>query len=238
MTAPQFDQAALRNRVRQRADMVNSEFVSDAELDDYLEAAFQELYGIAVGEWEDLFVQTEEISFGPSAFPFYPENEIKKLRAVRIKNDRFLSPVSLRERELLDSSGGSPRALKPRFYWLYGDANGQTAIQPLPPPDTNYTFVVYYVPQLTLADVSSMFFAGLVVLANWDEYLVLTGAIKCKDKEESDVSVLLTERAALLDNIRKSWQPVDTAEAARVVQLNERRNGFNPYDYDPEDYFS
>lgn len=246
----QFDQAALRNRVRQRADMVNSEFVSDAELDDFNEASFQELYGIAVGDWEDVFVRSFETSIGPGApvGAVVPSEldlpgDFKKLRGVRIKNDRFLCPVSIREIERLDSQGGAIRRLKPRYYWLYGNATAGLSrgfsVGLMPPPDTTYTIVVYYIPSLTLAELAADTSSSntLAMLSDWDEYIVITSAMKCKDKEESDVSVLLTERGILLENIKKIWQPVDTSEAARVVQLNEKREAFNPYDYDPEDYF-
>lgn len=238
MAAPQFDTAGLRLRVRQRADMVNSLFVTDAEVDSYVDTAFQELYGMAVAEWEDVFVQKYEVdvhSTDTSAF-FVPD-DFRKLRGVRVQNDRFLIPVSMRELESIDSTGGQLRRNKPRYYWLFGDANGGMTIHVLPQPDATYTMTVYYIPAVTLATVTALVAKGLTTLASWDEYVVLTAAIKCKDKEESDCSVLLQERALLLENIKKSWQPVDTAEAARVVQLNERRNAFNPYDYDPDDAY-
>ncbi len=256
-----FDPATLRTRVRQRADMVNSTFVSDSEIDTFNERAFQELYGMAVGEWEDIYVRKFETTIAPSAgltgnvaaSEFNLPSDVKKLRSVRIKNDRFLSPISIREIEGLDAAGGSQRTSKPRYYWLYGNAYANPvpssptvaslgmSIALMPPPDTTYTITVYYVPAVSLEEVSRDDGFGnpntLAMLADWDEYVVLTACIKCKDKEESDVSVLLQERAMLLENIKKSWQPVDTSEAARVVQLNDRRTTFNPYDYDPEDYF-
>ncbi len=87
-----------------------------------------------------------------------------------------------------------------------------------------------YQPALKLTDVATG--AELPMLASWDEYLVLSAAIKCKDKEESSVAVLVGERTALLDNLRKSWTPVDTSEGARVVDLSNTFGfGMRAYDY-------
>jgi hypothetical protein len=238
MAAPQFNQASIRTRVRRRADMENSTFVSDVEIDQYTEAAFQELYGMAVSEWEDIYIAQVDFAV-TSASDQLNLGAMKKLRALRIKNDRFLSPVSLREIESLDSSGGASRRGRPRLYWLRGviTTNLGMSAQLIPPPDGNYTITAYIVPATSLVDVAAIV-NSMPPMAGWDEYIVITGAIKCKDKEESDVSVLLQERGMLLENIRKTWQPVDTSEAARVVQLGERRSMFSPYDYiGDEDYF-
>ena len=47
----------LRNRSRQRADMVNSKFVTDAELNTYINASYAELYDLLIASrGENYFV--------------------------------------------------------------------------------------------------------------------------------------------------------------------------------------
>lgn len=234
MAQPVWDTTALMQRARERADMVGSLFVSDTELTSYLEAAFQELYGIASAEYEDLLVKTVTVaaSAGVSVVQLNAAADIKKLRGIRIANDEFLSPVSIREVQNFDRKN---RPGRPVGYWLFGDQsnnNGTFSIELLPAPDTSYSLVVYYQPSLTLTGGSAIFPGAASPLASWDEYLVVTAAIKMKDKEESSVSVLMSEKQALLANLRSSWTPVDVSEAQRVVSLmgSSRRNR-RAYDY-------
>ena len=48
--------ATLRNRVRQRADMENNNFVSDSEVNQYINSSYAELYDLLVAKFEDYYV--------------------------------------------------------------------------------------------------------------------------------------------------------------------------------------
>ncbi len=211
--------------------MVGSLFVSSSEVQNYLEQAFQELYGIACAEWEDLLVSVQDtfLTAGQSSLNFGGLSAMKKLRGIRIKSDNFLVPVSLREVQNMDRDA---RTGRPVAYWLYGDqvnSTGFLTIEVLPAADTAYTLTLYYQPALQMVDITA---GAMPMLAGWDEYLVVTAAIKCKDKEESSVSVLMTEKQMLLANLRSSWTPVNVSEAQRVVPLlsGSTRN-IRAYDY-------
>jgi len=47
--------SSLRTSVRQRADMENSQFVTDTELDSYINNSYKELYDIVVSRFEDYY---------------------------------------------------------------------------------------------------------------------------------------------------------------------------------------
>ena len=48
----------LRDEARQRADQVNSEFVTDSELNGYLNNSWSELYDILVSKYQDDYFLT------------------------------------------------------------------------------------------------------------------------------------------------------------------------------------
>jgi len=231
MATPQFNTTALEQRVRERADMVGSLFVSSTEIASYMEASWQELYTACSVQSEDLFVKQYALTItgGTAVYPLSGAADIKKLRGVRIKGDVFLSPLSLREVQNLDRTG---RTGKPRFYWMYGDTtnnNGLMALEILPPPDNSYSLLVFYQPAIQLADVSGL--SVLPMLAGFDEFIVVSAAMKCKNKEESDCSLLMTEKQSLLAGIIANLTPVDTSEAAHVVSLMGGRSRMRAYDY-------
>jgi hypothetical protein len=213
--------------------MVGSGFVTSQEIFDWMSAAWQELYGLATIDCEDLIVKqvTTVVTAGMSIIAL--PTAFKRLRGVRIANDTFLTPISLREMQNLDRVG---RTGRPAYYWLNTDqANASPVITILPALSATYSIVVYYQPALDLTDAASVT-ASIPQLASWDEYVVLSAAIKCKDKEESSVSVLIGERTALLASMRNSWTPMDTSEAGRVVQISGRRQAnMRAYDYQGPD---
>ena len=53
-----FTESSLIARARRRADMVNSSFVTDEEIRDYLNSSMSELHDFMVKSYEDYFVST------------------------------------------------------------------------------------------------------------------------------------------------------------------------------------
>ena len=50
-----FTETELKDRARRRADMVNSTFVTDTEIRDYLNSSISELHDMMVKSYEDYF---------------------------------------------------------------------------------------------------------------------------------------------------------------------------------------
>lgn len=232
MTAPAFNTATLEDRVRSRADMVGSSFVTTTEIQSWLEAAWQDLYTTASMQYEDLLVQITDLTAVAGVGALVLPVDLKRLRALRIKDEEFLTPLSLREIQNLDRVG---RRARPMYYWMWGRVSTAPGVDILPYCDATYTITCYYQPTLKLADIQTI--GSVPQLASLDEYLVLSAAIKCKDKEESSVAVLVGERTALFNAMQASWTPMDTSEAGRVVQIvgRGRMGGMRAYDYQGPD---
>ncbi len=227
MTQPSISTADIELRARERADMVNSDFVSAAEVTRYCEKAFQEWIGILLTKEPDLLVTKSTGNANPPPDFFQLPSHYKALRRIRHVDSYSLRRAELQEMEVLSFNG---RRGKPTHYYLY---NGYTNPQPLsqivflPYPDRVYPVEVWFIPSLSLADVIN---GGLNLIAGWDEYVVLTAAMKMKDKEESDVSVLVGERTTLLEATIAQITAQDTGEPGRMTTFSP-----NPFYNDPFD---
>jgi hypothetical protein len=234
----------LEQRVRERADMVDSQFVTSAEVQRFLEAAWQELYSIMVASGEDLFIRRARIT-GSAADPLVTENgdlivtengdvlivggvipvgsyinlpgQMKALRLVRHVDGVRLRKATLHDLEAVQSS---TRTGKPLYYRLDMDPrNTNLRLELYPTPNASYEFDVFYVPALSLKEFLTSSYVSIPV-RGWDEYLVLTASGKCKDKEESDVANVMKEREILLERIRADLVPFDKSEPDQVVSMS------------------
>lgn len=234
----------LEQRVRERADMVDSQFVTSAEVQRFLEASWQELYSIMVASGEDLFIRRARIT-GSAADPLVTEDgdlivtengdvlivggvipvgsyinlpaQVKALRLVRHVDGVRLRKSTLHDLEAIQSS---TRSGKPLYYRLDMDPqNTNLRLELYPQPDRSYEFDVFYVPALSLKEFLTSSYVSIPV-RGWDEYLVLTASAKAKDKEESDVGNVMKEREVLLERIRADLVPFDKSEPDQVVSMS------------------
>jgi len=137
---------------------------------------------------------------------------LKKLRGVRIDGSRFLRRAQLRDLEAYNLTGQSS-APECERYILKADngREGMPELMLMPTPTSNLTLKYYFVPVFSLKDVGMM-----SLVAGWDEYVVITSAIKCKDKEESDTSVLFAERESLVKRMLEDLEPIDASDTPEV----------------------
>jgi len=221
MAAPTWDVDDLELRVRERVDMVGSSFVSNAEMQRWLESAWQEFYGIICGEKPEVCMSVFSSFTAAGSEDSTLSGQVKKIHGIRYtdgSNQYFLNQISLRE---LQAYSTLQRG-KPQEYVLTGSLPlGLWRLFIRPIPDAIYTLEWFVSQQLSLVDIADTQHA-VHFDVEWSEYLVLTAAIKARDKEESDCSVLIAERAAFLDNMRKSWSPMDVSGAGNVVRVMQR----------------
>lgn len=235
MAQPDITIPDIGLRARERVDMVNSSFISATEEESLVETAWKEFVLRLAERHDDVLLDRRvENTVANDEFlalhQFAPRN-ILKFRAVQYYDNNqageFLRRLDVRE-EMQVSSG---RTGKPTHYMvhLFGDGGGPQ-LRLFPSPDRVYRLRVFYVPFGSLRDMLASG-GNLFTLACWDEYLVVSVAIKMKDKEEGDCSVLLAEKDQLFELMMKSIAPFDEGEPAAVVQ---QRTGLpNVYDLDP-----
>lgn len=210
--------ASIRTQAQQRSDMVNSTFISTTEWNSYISNSYKELYDILVGAYSgDYYVAT--------AFTFASDGT----------NDSFALPTDFYKLLGLDLQLGSTgdswvtirpfnfadrnRYAVPNFQSFYGITNLRyrlrgSSLWLTPIPSGGQTFRVWYIPEPASLVNDTDTLDGI---SGWEEYIIVDAAIKAKDKEESDVSILMAQKQALLIRIESMAQNRDAANPSTVA---------------------
>lgn len=150
-TYPKMTLAQLRTASRQRADMVNSTFISDAELSSYINASYFELYDLLVQKYGNDYYMTEysfKLQGNVSRYPLPPD--FFKLLGVDLQisggPDGYVSlrPFTLAERNRYSTANVQT--------WI-GVTNLRYRISGndlwfTPSPQTGQTIRIWYIPRL------------------------------------------------------------------------------------------
>lgn len=199
---------------RQRADMVpngytpaltgNGFFVTEPELISYINQSLFELYDLLISCFgANYYVKAPPYSFvtdGTNEQFALPADFYKLLGVDLLLASAPDARVGLRQFEFKDRN----RYTAPNSQAFYGRTNLRYRLNGsnlwlTPMPTGGQTMQVWYVPKMvTLANLSDTSDG----VSGWTEYIICDAAIKCLQKEESDVSVLMAEKAALIQRIQ------------------------------------
>lgn len=214
----------IRQRCRERADMEASNFVTDSELNFYINQSIAELHDMLVQAYgEEYYVknstfQTVGQQEGYQLSDIIADDDFYKLRAVDAKlngDDWFsLQKIQFNERNRFQTFG----------VWDYlGITNVRyrivgSEIRFVPIPDRNIDVRIWYVPRaVRLQDDTDTYddFNG------WIEYVIVDCAIKMLNKEESDVTVLFEEKKLLKRRIEEvaNNRDIDRSEAIEDIYV-------------------
>jgi hypothetical protein len=230
-------ESSLVSRVRQRADMESNNFVSDLEVQTYINAAISELHDLLVQTYgQDYYVSSDTFNTtanqdtypiasstaGPNITDFY------KLRGMDAKlngNDYFtLRPFNFNERNINQNGGASSvLGISNLRYRLVG-----STIVFTPTPDTNTEIKIWYVP--TAQQFSSTTPATSTTtfddINGYGEYVVIDAAMKCLQKEESDVTVLYAQKKDMKKRIEEAASNRDAGHPLSVSDVYLENNEF------------
>lgn len=201
---------------RQRANMVNSTFVSDAEITEFLNQELAELYN-AFLQCEDhpYFRSTQTISVTTSSNTASLNStflRIQEVEALINGVQGILHPFEPAERGMLVNAGlqGVSRYAHDVMYRL----QGQT-IEFLP-VSQSFTAYVYYTPCQTRLSSGSDTFDGY----NGYEVAAINGTVATMlAKEDSDPSFWLGQKDRLYVEIRQWAAARDVSHAPRVQEI-------------------
>lgn len=216
---------------QQRADRVNSNFVTLPEWNLYINQAMMELYDILIDTYDDwgiaapagfttdgstnlyplpngtrTFTDTSGNSF--VAAPFYKIRGVDLGANVATANNGWVTikrfNFSDRNRYFYPNSASTLFGVFNMQYRLMGDK-----LMFIPTPSANQPIRIWYIPRLPYllqeTDVTSISISG------WIEYVIVDAAIRALTKEEADVSTLTAQKAALKARIEGSAQNRDAA---------------------------
>lgn len=236
--------ANIKTSAKQRADMVNSQFLTDAEWNANINASYQELYGLLIQKFgNDYFMAGSAdnwFQFTTSAAASYglPDGTSTYTLKDGTTAPAFFKLVAVDL--ILDSVSNGCITLKPfamaernRFaipnmqtFWGYANIryriNGNT-IWFVPLPSAGQTIRLWYIPRLKLLFQDS---DPVDSVNGWEEYIIVDAAIKALQKEESDVSILMAQKQALIARLESEAENRDAGSPATVADTRRASDLF------------
>lgn len=217
--------AQLRQEVRQRADMEDSEFVSDSELNLYIAESYKELYDLLVKTNEDYYTISTTLSLSAGESEISLPADFYKLRgvdyAVDANQDRYITlrRYNFNERNLRN------RAINNIYYGVdqlrYHLTNNKLELVPAGRASGNYR--VWYVPApSTLSDDADTADG----VSGWLEYVVVDACIKALAKEESSTTMFEKQKMAMRERIEN--MAVNRDQGAPTTVGDTSAIGYDP----------
>lgn len=219
--ANSFSTATLIERVRQRTETEHSDFVTDDEITNYLNDSMKSYYDFMVTAYQDYFIDGYTFSTVSGQLAYALPSDFYKLRGVDvfIDTDTVVSatPLPFAERNKYRQGSWGWNMRSSIRYTLSG-----SYINLYPVPESVYSVTLWYVklpPTIPTVRVGGTTdFTG-----PWDTFIVLDTAITIRDKEESDVSVLMKQRDELKISIIQNAANRDAALPATVANVRKSK---------------
>ncbi len=243
--------SSIRLKAKQRADRVNSNFVTDPEWNSYINQAMFELYDILVTDYEDYFIAPIPAQFtvDGTAIQYPLPNGLLTFQSGLPGGGTFTAPPFYKlmgvDLALNNATNGYVTINKFNFVnrnqfvypntasTIYGVFNLQYRImgdnlQFIPAPSAGQNIRLWYIPRLQEllldTDITTSGISG------WIEYVIVRAAYLALTKEESDTAPLVLQLQALNDRItaaaanRDAGRP-DTISDSRAQSSNGYGNG-------------
>tara|TARA_Y100001937_G_C7122274_1_gene333187 strand:+ start:80 stop:760 length:681 start_codon:yes stop_codon:yes gene_type:complete len=214
-----FTESDLRTRARRRADMENSTFVTDAEVQDYLNSSIAELHDFMVKSYEDYFVSEQTynapIATGGANLP----DDFYKALGVDYNSGGITSTLraySFTERNVYNTPYAAIDRLAEPMYKVEG-----SKIKLVPTNSQSGTITLFYVPLPT--QFSSTVTEIETIIPGYEEYVVVAAAIRMLMKEESDTRQLELEKNQLASRIIRALSPRDTSGSFAIRDVRKGR---------------
>lgn len=195
----------IRLACQQRADRVNSNFVTNSEWNSYINQSYFELYDLLIDAYEDYYVAEPYVitTTGNTQMYDLPSDFYKLLGVdlglaggangyVTVQQFNFIA----RNRYVYPQLTSNYLGVFNLRYRLMGDK-----LMFIPEPSGGQYIRIWYIPRLNEVVQDQDILDGI---SGWTEYIIVDAAIKALQKEEQDVSVLLLQKQALIKRIEET----------------------------------
>lgn len=229
---------SLRLQAQQRADRVNSNFVTKAEWNNYINQSYFELYDLLVTAYEDYYLATHTfLTTGATEYPLpnglllntssTVSKPLYKLLGVdlgltsgtsawvTLRKFNFIS----RNRYVYPSLTASAIGYSDLQYRIMGNN-----IEMIPAPGAGQYIKLHYVPRMVRLLKDTDMADGV---SGWAEYIIVDAAIKALTKEESDTSALMAIKQMLMDRIQTAASNRDAGAPDTISATRSSGGGWN-----------
>lgn len=235
--------ADLVTQVRRRADMENTTFVTDEEIEQYVQDAMGDLWDILIeAAGPEHFTSSLSITTTAGVAQYQLDTDIAGMGVgYTFEPLRIYKTIAL---EILEE--GQYRPLSPGGFYSRPDSalpfDSQHAeyfltssqdeggyqkrvLNLRPTPQAAYSLRLLYIPipmeLLSVgSDMGGMTFQSFT---GWDEFIITDAAAKCLEKEESDSRPLLSRRANAEARIRLHAMSMNQESGGRVRNVDAER---------------
>ena len=208
----------LRRLAKQKADRENSQFITDAEWNVYLNQSYFELYDLLVQKYGNEYFVADplELPLTGSSSVDLPDGTnyngapafYKVLGvdlALNAPSDAFVTLQRFdfieRNRFVYPQLGNNALGASVPKYRVVGNQ-----LRFIPTPSGGQSLRLWYIPRLTMLLKDTDIADGV---SGWTEYIVVDAAIKALQKEESDVTVLAAQKMALIQRVEAAAENRD-----------------------------
>ncbi len=211
----------IREMSKQRADRVNSNFVTDAEWNSYITQSAFELYDLLVTLYEDYYLAppleftTDGTTFQyplPNGSNYTGAPAFYKLMGVDLGLDSSNNAwVTLKKFDFIQRNRYVYPNITSTFFGVFNMRYrivGNT-LYFMPVPSGGQIVRLWYIPRMTQPLLDTDILDGV---NGWTEYVIVDAAIKALQKEESDTSMLMIQKQALLTRIQDSGMNRDAGQ--------------------------
>ncbi len=241
-TQGEMSLGAIRLAAQQRADRVNSNFVTLPEWNQYINQSLFELYDLLITVYEDYFKapNAQFVSNGnnyiyplPNGLltfqnanlqPFVAPPFYKLLGIDLGLNNANNAWVTVNKYNEIDRNQFTYPNTASTIYGVFNLRYRLLGnnIEFIPTPSAGQPLRIQYIPRMPmLLQDTDITITGV---SGWIEYVIVDAAIKALQKEESDVSVLMAQKQALLLRIQDSAMNRDAGQADTISDI--RQNGY------------
>ena len=224
----------IRLAAQQRADLVNSGFVTTSEWNSYITQSAFELYDLLVTAYQDYYLAPPALFLTNGQSNRYPLPD--GITSYMHENGTtFVAPPFYKMNGVdvgLSNNNNAWFTLQ-KFNWndrnnfVYPQLNSTilgvfnmsyrvmgSNLEFIPVPSANQYIRIWYIPRMKqpLADTDI-----LDGISGWTEYVIIDAAIKAMQKEESDVTVLGAQKMMIIQRINDAAASRDASLADTVT---------------------
>lgn len=221
--------AQLKTESRQRADMENSNFITDTELTSYINNSISELHDILIQAYEaDYYIKSSTFTTSNNQDSYalssiITDNDFYKLRGIdaKLNNQEWftLQPFNFNERNKRQNFGAWKYLGMSNIRYRLTGSN----VTFTPTPDSSIEVRMWYIP---VAITLSLDTDELEDLNNFSEYVIVDTAIKMMQKEESDTTILMAQKAALKRRIEEAANNRDAGSGDSISDIYNENNDY------------
>lgn len=211
--------ADLITEIRSKADMENTQFISDTEITSFINSAYREAYNVLANSYEDWNLSSQLITTVANTREYAVASDFIRLRKLMYLRDYNLATereFPCKRNNWSDTDLFATLDRIPRRFQLRG-AN----IRLFPAPTSVLYYRAYYQAApaaLTSSSTAVEFEFGM------DRFVVWEAVMSCLIKEKSDTREARAERDRHLTNMIVSSDPRDASEAATVQEVQYSQN--------------